>query len=70
MKSQDKRDQQTVAIGTGLGVFVLIVGVGAAVLWTADSLGLSNDLLSALQLPLFAVAGLTMVVYLARARER
>jgi len=67
---EKKRDQKTIAIGAALGIFALIVVAGAAMLWLADSLGLSGDLVSGLQLPLFGVAGVAMIVYLARARGR
>lgn len=64
VKSEEKRDQNTLAIGTSLAVFVLIVIVGAIAL---SLLGLSFD---AYHLPLYAVAGAAMVVYLARTRAR
>lgn len=70
MDIEERRDQKTVAIGAALGIFALIVAVGGAMLGFADSLGLTDGLASALQLPLFAAAGLAMVVYLARARGR
>lgn len=70
MEIDEKRDQKTVAIGAALGIFALIVAGGAAMLWLADVLGMSNGLVSALQVPLFAVAGLAMVLYLAHARGR
>lgn len=67
VQTQEQRDHKTVAIGAAIGIFALLVVLGATGLWLADLVGVSGSLVRALQLPLFAVAGLATVVYLARA---
>lgn len=47
MQTQRQRDAKTLVIATGLGLFVLVVAVGCAVLWLAASvLDLSGEALS------------------------
>lgn len=67
---QERRDQKTVAIGTALAIFVLVVIGGALLLWLAGSLGLGDGVSESQQLPLCALGGLVMIAYLARSRER
>lgn len=67
---EQRRDQKTVAIGTALVIFVLVVVGGAIMLWLAGLLGLGDGLSRPDQLPLCAVGVLVMVTYLARFRGR
>ncbi|PVG80601.1 hypothetical protein DDE18_22340 [Nocardioides gansuensis] len=47
MQPQQQRDAKTLVIATGLGLFVLVVALGCAVLWLATSvLDLSEETVS------------------------
>jgi hypothetical protein len=65
---EEPRDRKTLAIGTALAIFVCVLVIGALVLWLAGAVGLGDGISRSDELPLFAVSGLLMVVYLARAR--
>jgi uncharacterized PurR-regulated membrane protein YhhQ (DUF165 family) len=64
------RDRKAVAIGVALALFVLVVLVGSALLWLADSaLDWSDRTSEVLRIALLAIAGASVVVYLSRARR-
>jgi hypothetical protein len=67
VRAQEERDLKTIAIARAIGLFVLIVGAGVVAMAVLD---LSEDTMSTLAFPLFAVAGLAVVLFLFRARNR
>jgi hypothetical protein len=67
VRAQEERDLKTIAIARAIGLFVLIVGAGVVAMAVLD---LSEDTMSTLAFPLFAVAGLAVVLFLFRARQR
>ena len=65
---EEARDQKTLAIGTALAIFVLVLASGALVLWLAGSAGLGDGISRSDELPLCALGGVLALIYLARAR--
>ena len=70
MQTREQRDEKTVMIATALGLFCLVIAVGALSLWAAASfLGLNDSTVSSLGLVIAATAGVVLIVYLVRARR-
>ncbi|HET7388904.1 MAG TPA: hypothetical protein VFJ19_19820 [Nocardioidaceae bacterium] len=71
MQTQRQRDDKTVAIATGLGLFMLTVAVGSALLWTADLLfDWRSQVTNVLFKTLVSSAVVAAVVYLFRIGRR
>jgi hypothetical protein len=71
LQTQQRRDEKTVAIATGLGLFCLILAVGGLALWGVDALlELSESTLVSLLWALDAVAVLELVLYSFRTGRR
>ena len=71
MQAQQRRDEKTVAIATGLDLFGLIVVVGGLALWSVGALlELSESTLVPLFWALVAAAGVALVLYLGRTGKR
>lgn len=68
MQTQQSRDEKTVAIATGLGLFCLVLAVGGLLLWGVDALlDLSEPSLTAFLGALLVTAGVALVVSVSRA---
>jgi hypothetical protein len=71
MQTREQRDEKSVLIATALGLFCFVMAVGALGLWAAHSfLGLSGSAASLLVRVLAIAAGVLLVGYLVRARQR
>jgi hypothetical protein len=71
MQTKQQRDEKTVLIATALALFCLVIAVGALGLWAANSfLGMGDSTASVLVWVLTLLAGVLLVVYLVRARQR
>ena len=71
MQTREQRDEKTVVIATALGLFCLVIAVGALGLWAAVSvLDLNDPTVSSLGWVIAAAAGVVLIVYLLRARRR
>lgn len=71
MRSQQSRDEKTVAIASALGIFVLVLAVGAALLWaTTSTLNVSDGSSSPLFILLVAASAMVAIVYLVRVGRR
>lgn len=71
MQAREQRDEKTVLIATALGLFCLVLAVGGLGLWAANSfLGMSDSATASLFWVLTIAAGVLLVVYLLRARQR
>ncbi len=67
MRPQQSRDEKTVAIASALGIFVLVLAVGAALLWaTTSALNVSDASSSPLFILLVAASAMVAIVYLVR----
>lgn len=70
MQSQEERDEKTVTIATALGLFVLILLVGAAAGWAVNSaFDVAHGLNTVLTIVVWCVAGVVPIVYLIRAKH-
>jgi predicted Na+-dependent transporter len=64
MQSQAERDQKTLVISTALGLFVLALFAGGAILWAVNALlGLSDEVTSGLLIALMCLSGVLSVWY-------
>lgn len=71
VQTQQNRDEKTVVIATALGLFCLVLVMGALGLWAADSLLDLSDSVTTPLLTLFVIAaGVALMGYLVRARTR
>jgi RimJ/RimL family protein N-acetyltransferase len=71
VQTQQSRDEKTVAIATALGIFVLLLAFGSALLWAiASVLNLSDRSTSPLFILLVAGSAIAMVAYLVRVGRR
>lgn len=71
VQTQEERDQKTVAIAMAIGLFFLVLFTVAALLWVAVSLvGLGDAASDVIGVTSFAVAGLAVIVFLARVGAR
>jgi len=71
MQRQQSRDEKTVAIASGLGLFCLVLAIGGLALWGVDSLlGLRESTMGPLLHALTVSASVVLVIYLARAGKR
>lgn len=71
MQTREQRDEKTVVIATALGLFCLVIAVGAVGLWAAVAfLGLNDSAASPLAWLLTIAAGAVLITYLVRARQR
>ena len=69
MQTQEERDRKTVAIAMAIGLFFLVLFAVAALLWVAVSLvGLGEAASDVIGVTSLAVAGVAVIVYLARVR--
>lgn len=70
MQSEQQRDEKTVVIATGLGLFCLVGAVGALGLSAATSLlDLDETATTWLSYVIITAAGAALVAYLVRARH-
>ena len=70
MRTQQERDEQTLAIGTALGLFVLLVGLGVLVLWFLHSqLGVDDDWRQVLRWTVVTVAATVATAHLVRSNR-
>jgi hypothetical protein len=68
MRSQTQRDEQTLAIATAMGLFVVLLVLGGLVLWFISSVvPLSNRLSNGLLLTVAVIAGAVAIRNLVRA---
>jgi len=71
MQTREQRDEKTVLIATALGLFCLVIAVGGLGLWAANSLlGMSDSAAESSAGVLIIAAGVLLVGYLVRARQR
>jgi hypothetical protein len=71
VQTQDRRDEKSVAIAAGLGIFCLVLAVGVLMLWAASGLfDMGAPTLRAYSWTIFAVASLVLVRHLRRDRWR
>ena len=71
MQTQERRDETTVLIASALGLFCLVIAVGALSLWAGGTLvHLSDATVSSLGRAIAATAGVVLVVYLVRTHRR
>jgi hypothetical protein len=71
MQTREQRDEKTVLIATALGLFCLVIAVGGLGLWAANSLfGMSDSAAESGAGMLIIAAGVLLVAYLVRARQR
>jgi hypothetical protein len=67
VRTQESRDDKTVAIATALGIFVLLLAVGSLLLW---AITLSDPSTNPMYTLVIAAAALAAVVFLVRHRKR
>jgi len=71
MKSQQRRDEETVTIVAGLVLFLVVTAVGAVALVIAHQFhALEAELLNALVYGVLGVAGVVSIRYIYRNRSR
>ena len=71
VRTQHEREEQTLAIGPALGLFVLIAGLGLVVLWLLDSrLGVDDDWRAALGWTVITVAATVATAHLIQSSNR
>lgn len=69
--TQQSRDENTVAIATALGIFILVLAVGSALLWAFTSaLNVSDRSSSPLFVSVVAASAMVAVMYLVRFGKR
>lgn len=71
MQTREQRDEKTVVIATALGLFCLVIAVGALSLWAAVLVvDLNAPTVSSLGWVVAATAGVVLIAYLVRAGRR
>jgi len=71
VQTEQSRDDKTIVIATALGIFVLIMVAGSALLWAATSaLNVRNSGSGPLFTLVIAASAIASVVYLARTSKR
>lgn len=71
MQTREHREEKTVVIATAVGLFCLVIAVGALSLWAALSvLGLNDYTVSLIGWVIGGAAGAVLIAYLIRAHRR